>query len=124
MGARLWVSKLKFRNEKTIDLDKNSIAVFVGPNNGGKSTALKEISIGQSFPNQRKYIFDKISFSSSGTRDVMELMLRNRQVGDAYSFPITSYTIPYQACYPHRRTDNLRISFLYTVAKNTDFLWW
>ncbi|PSL26455.1 AAA family ATPase [Chitinophaga ginsengisoli] len=87
MGASFWVSRLKFKGGQTIDLVKNSIVIFVGPNNGGKSTALREISKGNKLPSQHKYIFDKISFTSSGTKNEVEKMLRNRQLGDSYSFP-------------------------------------
>ncbi len=44
MTPRVWVSEIEFSDGKKIELDKNDIIVFVGPNNAGKSASLKNIS--------------------------------------------------------------------------------
>ncbi len=38
-----YISKLHFNDGSTLDVEKNDIVVFVGPNNAGKSQALKDI---------------------------------------------------------------------------------
>lgn len=38
-----FISKIQFNNGKTIDINKNDIVIFVGPNNAGKSQSLKDI---------------------------------------------------------------------------------
>ena len=40
-----YISKMYFNNGKTIDIQKDSIVIFVGPNNAGKSQSLKDIYI-------------------------------------------------------------------------------
>lgn len=41
--ARGYISKLVFNNGKELDINKNDIVVFVGPNNAGKSQSLSDI---------------------------------------------------------------------------------
>lgn len=38
-----YISQLTFNNGKTLDIRKNDIVIFVGPNNAGKSQSLKDI---------------------------------------------------------------------------------
>ena len=39
-----FISKIIFNNGAALDVEKNGIVVFVGPNNVGKSQALKDIT--------------------------------------------------------------------------------
>jgi len=43
MKARIWLNELCFSDGTKIQLEKNAIIVFVGPNNVGKSVSLKEM---------------------------------------------------------------------------------
>ena len=38
-----YISKITFNNGKDVDINKNDIVIFVGPNNAGKSQSLKDI---------------------------------------------------------------------------------
>lgn len=38
-----YISKLIFNNEQSVEINKNDIVIFVGPNNAGKSQSLKDI---------------------------------------------------------------------------------
>ena len=38
-----FISQIQFNNGQGLDISKNDIIVFVGPNNAGKSQALKDI---------------------------------------------------------------------------------
>jgi hypothetical protein len=46
MEARVWINEIEFSNGKKVAFGKNDIVVFVGPNNAGKSQALREILSG------------------------------------------------------------------------------
>jgi len=43
MATRIWISEIKFSDDTTLQFEKSDIVVLVGPNNAGKSAALKEI---------------------------------------------------------------------------------
>lgn len=51
-----FISKLQFNNGETVDISKNDIVVFVGPNNAGKSQSLKDIYALAQEPVQRTVI--------------------------------------------------------------------
>ena len=38
-----YISKIHFNDETYVDIQQNDIIIFVGPNNAGKSQALKDI---------------------------------------------------------------------------------
>ena len=38
-----YISRLEFNTGESLDVKKNDIVVFVGPNNAGKSQSLKDI---------------------------------------------------------------------------------
>jgi ABC-type transporter Mla maintaining outer membrane lipid asymmetry ATPase subunit MlaF len=44
MVTRFWINKIIFNDDTTIQLEKNDVVVFVGPNNAGKSASLKEMA--------------------------------------------------------------------------------
>ena len=43
LQPNVWIKKILFSNSKSMSLSKNDIVVFVGPNNSGKSAALRGI---------------------------------------------------------------------------------
>lgn len=43
MATRIWINEIKFSDETTLQFEKDDVVVFVGPNNAGKSAALKEM---------------------------------------------------------------------------------
>lgn len=51
-----FISKIQFNNGETVDVNKNDIVVFVGPNNAGKSQSLKDIYALAQEPVQRTVI--------------------------------------------------------------------
>ncbi len=44
MAIRIWISEITFSDDTSIQLTKDDIIVFVGPNNAGKSASLKEMA--------------------------------------------------------------------------------
>ena len=63
--ARGFVSSITFNNGVTLDVEKNSIVVFVGPNNVGKSQALKDI-YSLSGKGQNSVVISDIKLTKSG----------------------------------------------------------
>lgn len=85
MAANVWIDKLRFKNGTDLSLDQNSIVVFVGPNNGGKSTALKEIGFGpHAYNSQSRYVIDEITVSVTGSKDEGAEKMKSRRIGDHY----------------------------------------
>lgn len=60
-----FVSSITFNNGVTLDVEKNSIVVFVGPNNVGKSQALKDI-YSLSGKGQNSVVISDIKLTKSG----------------------------------------------------------
>lgn len=95
-----YISQLTFNNGQTIDIRKNDIVIFVGPNNAGKSQSLKDIYALSKEPTpsivisdvqiKKKYgsvraVLDGISPAQvSGSHSIYKLL--NEQIG--YSEPM------------------------------------
>ena len=43
MTTRIWINEIKFSDETILQFEKDDVVVLVGPNNAGKSAALKEM---------------------------------------------------------------------------------
>lgn len=59
----IYVQSLTFNDGTTLPVNKNDIVVFVGPNNVGKSQALKDIQ-SKALSNDPTVIFDTVNYSS------------------------------------------------------------
>ena len=55
--AGAYISKLVFNNDEELEINKNDIVVFVGPNNVGKSQSLKDI---RNLAYNSQYLFSKV----------------------------------------------------------------
>lgn len=66
MNTRIWISKLDFNDGSTIELGKNDITVFVGPNNAGKSASLKESATLLRQKNNKGKVLKDISIEKTG----------------------------------------------------------
>lgn len=67
MEAKPWVEKIFFKNGITVELNNDDIVVFVGPNNGGKSTFLRELNEFLRLTSaQQSRIIQKIDISKTG----------------------------------------------------------
>ena len=67
MTPRVWVSKIFFNDGTTVEIDKDDIVVFVGPNNAGKSQSLKDLSTLLRYHNGGTPIIKNINISIEGT---------------------------------------------------------
>lgn len=69
MKPRVWINEATFSDGTSLTFDKNDIVVFVGPNNVGKSAALKEM---HTFLRQKQdtgKVIKAIQFAKEGSED-------------------------------------------------------
>jgi energy-coupling factor transporter ATP-binding protein EcfA2 len=67
MKASIWINEIQFKTGNTLQLNSNSIVVFVGPNNAGKSRSLQEINnLTKSPRGEKQLIVDRLAFSQQG----------------------------------------------------------
>lgn len=67
--SRVWVSKATFSDDTSVEFGPNDIVVFVGPNNVGKSAALKEINALLRFSNHSGKVVKSIDMVKEGSTD-------------------------------------------------------
>jgi predicted ATPase len=87
MKASVWIQSLLLNNGTTIALDKNSVVVFVGPNNSGKSRILSEIygTIVHPYNFTINFIVKEIQFGKQGDEnDLLERFKNNLSVNKEY----------------------------------------
>ena len=87
MDADVWISSIKFKSGLEVSLEKDSILIFVGPNNSGKSLALREI-MQLSTGNPPVKIIEGLTFESQGTVEDFLEKLANRKHGENYFPPM------------------------------------
>jgi len=139
MKPSVWIHRIEFNNGTNIELNKDSIVVFVGPNNSGKSQILKEIDgIIKLQPNQTKKILLKdIICAKQGDEDSMlESFKFNKSNNDTYtigqfgiteknlkavwnSYPASAYQINSGFT---KKLDTINRLNLVSPAGNIDFL--
>ena len=74
---RVWVDKLCFNDGSEIELKKDDITVFVGPNNAGKSATLKEMAALLKSSIENVKVLKNISIAREGEyRDVLKFLER------------------------------------------------
>jgi len=66
MDARVWLSEIEFNDGSKIPFGKNDIAVFVGPNNAGKSASLKEAAKLLHSRNEKSIVLKTITIEKEG----------------------------------------------------------
>lgn len=121
---RVTFETLTFSDGSTIELDSKDIVAFVGPNNAGKSAALRELEafIGQS-PTQT--VIKTASLRKAGTVDQLRSYLLEfaRKVGDDrnLTFQGFRYSIhgPSLEAYWHGNLEPLRPLFCTRIATET-----
>jgi AAA15 family ATPase/GTPase len=84
MKARIWIDEITFKNGTILKLYKDSIVVFVGPNNAGKSQILNDINLlTRAQHGVAAKILDKIILNKQGDEKdflkTMEARYKNRQ---------------------------------------------
>ena len=85
MGVNLSLSEIMFKNGLKVDLNKNDIVVFVGPNNAGKSTAVTEIFEAIKGSVRNKKIVQQTKIRQEGTREEFRIFLEGIQPPDTPS---------------------------------------
>lgn len=69
MAPRSWLESATFSDDTTINFNSNDIVIFVGPNNAGKSVALKNIIEKARDKNSLGVVIKDVSINSSGDED-------------------------------------------------------
>lgn len=69
MKPRVWIQSITFNDQTKIDLDKNDVIVFVGPNNSGKSAALRGLDLGVGSIARCGPVIQNIALGYDGTSD-------------------------------------------------------
>jgi hypothetical protein len=88
---------LTFSDGTTVSLDPEDIVVFVGPNNAGKSAALRELELYIGPPNTQT-VLKSVRLKKSGTpeqvRALLEVQARKRGDGTNITYQGYGYNIP------------------------------
>lgn len=78
MEPKIWIKKITFSDNTTIEFESNDIIVIVGPNNSGKSASLKEASNFLKTKNTKSKVLKSIEFSKNGSEsDLIEHLEKN-----------------------------------------------
>lgn len=86
MRANLWIDKINFKSGTNISLQKNSIVIFVGPNNSGKSHILREIHDMANGRSQPGKILETVEVSAEGNFEAFLTKIEDRRKGDTYYY--------------------------------------
>lgn len=86
MEPTIWVNSIKFKNGLDLPLKKNSIVVFVGPNNSGKSLTLREIASLTNGHSQTSFVIENLEMSASGSSSDFLKKIENRRKGTTYHY--------------------------------------
>lgn len=91
MKTEFWIESLEFKNNLIVNLKKNSIVVFVGPNNSGKSQILREISQQTKGSKINNIILESLTISASGDGDDFLKRIENRRKDKTYFYYESNY---------------------------------
>jgi len=80
MKTRIWISKIEFSDTSELEFDKNQITVFVGPNNAGKSAALKELNLLTRSNNNNSVVLKNINLEKDGTEEELLEYLKSNSM--------------------------------------------
>nr|WP_294926579.1 AAA family ATPase [uncultured Flavobacterium sp.] len=85
-SINFWIDKINFKNGTNITLKKDSIVVFVGSNNSGKSLILKEIHDMSYHHNTSSIIVDTVEICVEGSSDDFISRIEHRRKGATYHY--------------------------------------
>ncbi|WP_116789514.1 ATP-dependent nuclease [Flavobacterium psychrotrophum] len=86
MTANIFISQIIFKTGLTIQLKKDSVVLFVGPNNSGKSLALKEIEKTSNGSNQSSKIIENIVIKAEGSAEDFLKRIEHRLKDGGYKY--------------------------------------
>lgn len=95
-----YVSKLRFNSGETMDIRKNDIVVFVGPNNAGKSQSLKDIYSLSSKKMSSVVVSDiEVSKTVGSLYPLLERVSNGTDKGDYIHYSILGHGLTYNKNY-------------------------
>ena len=83
MATRFWINEIKFNDDTTLQLEKDDVVVFVGPNNAGKSASLKEMVALLKAKAQKGKIIKDITIEKEG-EEIELFTLLNKSTSKSY----------------------------------------
>jgi energy-coupling factor transporter ATP-binding protein EcfA2 len=86
MKPQLWIEKLNFKNGSSILLKQDSIVVFVGPNNSGKTRALREINAAINGHTNSPLIVEGAEVTAAGSEEDFLSKIESRRKGTTYYY--------------------------------------
>lgn len=93
--ARGYISKLVFNNGKELDINKNDIVVFVGPNNAGKSQALSDIYALSEKKYQTVVISDIEVIKKGSLKQMLDITSQKSDKGDHWTYSTMGRSVVY-----------------------------
>ena len=122
-----YISKIVFNNGIEVDINKNDIIVFVGPNNAGKSQALKDIYSLSEEKNSTTVVSDiNIVKSTEPLISVLDSIAKRTEqnghimysvLGNDFSYRLTSTEASFPRWYSYKNFRNLFVANLDTSAR-------
>ncbi|CRK83022.1 ATP-dependent nuclease [Neobacillus massiliamazoniensis] len=88
----VWIKNLIFSDNSEVAFQKNDITIIVGPNNSGKSTALKEIDYLSRNPMFSGNVIKKLTYIKEGTEESLLDFLERNSKKYYSSNPLPTYT--------------------------------
>lgn len=93
--AKRHIVKIKFNNEKVLDVNKNDNVLFVGPNNAGKSQSLSDIYL-LSQNNAPTVVVSEIEISLEGSlKQLLEMTSTKRDNGYYIEYTTLNHSVTY-----------------------------
>ena len=86
MNIEFWLNSIEFKNGLTVNLEKDSIVVFVGPNNSGKSRILREIYQLAKGPKINNEILETVTISAKGDSEDFLKRIESRRKDRTYLY--------------------------------------
>lgn len=88
MAANFWINKIEFKNGFELPLEEDSIVVFVGPNNAGKSQTLQELTTDAKYLQKglKNCIIEDVKVSITGTGEELCSRLESTRRGNDFFY--------------------------------------
>jgi len=91
MAVKFWINEIKFSDNTTIPFSREDIVVLVGPNNAGKSAALKEaVQLVQEKTYKSKVILN-LEIQREGTEEELSSLIEKSAIKDTSRSPGVFY---------------------------------
>jgi hypothetical protein len=124
---RVFVSSVKFSDGQQLSFSRSDVVVVVGPNNGGKSSLLRDIRVLVRHKPPRTFVVSEVKIDKQGSEDDLRSWLAPMQLGETSISPedqhydingnSTTFKV-LNACWQHhdKLPDPLRDAFFFLLS--------